>query len=346
MAEMTPIRLGLIGCGTYARQTHLTLALEMKGLEVSAVWNRGRANLGQALTQCEQAGVQLTPVDDWRKLIVRTDVDAVITTLPPALNADVLEACERAGKPVLIEKPVAANERDLERIEQLLEREQIDVQVGTQVLHSDWFHAIHEAVTDLGAVLCVDAQCYMDDAWAFDDMTWKVSPETSGGMLNSWGVHPVTLVMSVAAGSARKIDYAELSAFTGSGYDREGVDPRMYDIVQLSWLTEAGGADVPCQLAVTMAPEVQQPRWRLAVMCEGGRIEADFLDHRVDVMPRGQTRRGVDVGNAPEVGFDGNRQQLERFASAIRAGGVDDRTTPLAVLACHMALEINVDPTA
>ncbi len=44
---------------------------------------------------------------DWRELVTRPEVDAVVVVTPPGLNREICLAVARAGKPMLIEKPLA-----------------------------------------------------------------------------------------------------------------------------------------------------------------------------------------------------------------------------------------------
>ena len=58
--------------------------------------------------------------DDFRRVIDDPTVDAVVTAVPPSLNATIVEAVARAGKPLLLEKPLGASLVEAQRIRDLV----------------------------------------------------------------------------------------------------------------------------------------------------------------------------------------------------------------------------------
>ncbi|MEP7343704.1 MAG: Gfo/Idh/MocA family oxidoreductase, partial [Gemmatimonadaceae bacterium] len=94
------LQFGLIGCGDIGqlRATGLVAA----GHRLTAVSDVNEARMS-ALAQ--RFGAQTVP--DWRSLVTRPDVDAVIVSTPPMLHSEMAIAALRAGKHVLCEKPLA-----------------------------------------------------------------------------------------------------------------------------------------------------------------------------------------------------------------------------------------------
>ena len=93
------LRYGLIGCGEIGR-------LRAEGLRRSARVLAAVSDLDAA--RAAQVGAGSAAVErDWRALIERPDVDAVIVSTPPSLHAEMTIAALRAGKHVLCEKPLA-----------------------------------------------------------------------------------------------------------------------------------------------------------------------------------------------------------------------------------------------
>lgn len=94
------LRVGLIGCGGIGalRAAAIRKVASMKLVAVSDL-ARQRAE--------EVAGRDTAIVDDWRDLIGRADVDAVIISTPPSLHAEMGIAAADAGKHILCEKPLA-----------------------------------------------------------------------------------------------------------------------------------------------------------------------------------------------------------------------------------------------
>ena len=344
MPDNKPIRVGLLGCGTYGRETQLPNILATSDLKLSALANRTAHPLKQATEIAKKAGCEnINTYDDLHKLIDDQNVDAIISALPPEFNLPILEHCEILDKPVLLEKPLSTNDEDLSKIEIIVERRKIHVQVGMQLLFSDWFTTFYEQVANLGQLLSLNEQVYLFDDWAFQPMTWKVDAQTSGGMLNSWGVHPLTMLLCLAAD--RNADYADLAAFTGSAFAREHADPAMYDTLSAAWLTTGGETDIPCQLQICLHPDVKDLSWRLEAVTTEGRVVGDLFARTITVTPRGEKPNQIELPPHQDPGFDGNQQQLQFFANSIQNNQLDDSTFQLAVTACLMAYEINVNPT-
>jgi len=55
-------------------------------------------------------------VPEWRELVACKEVEAVVVVTPPALNREICLAAVRAGKPLLIEKPLALTVADAQEM--------------------------------------------------------------------------------------------------------------------------------------------------------------------------------------------------------------------------------------
>jgi predicted dehydrogenase len=110
-AAASPLRLAVIGTG--GRGTHLlALALEFEGVEVPALCDINVGNLNNAIGLVRQtrgadpAGYSAGPTD-YRNLLRRDDVDAVLIATPMQLHGRMAIDALRAGKHVLSEVAAA-----------------------------------------------------------------------------------------------------------------------------------------------------------------------------------------------------------------------------------------------
>ena len=111
---MEKIRLGIIGCGIAARELHWPAIKTMRDtFKITAVCNHTKPKA----QQFAQLVGGVPYVLDYRDLIAREDVDAVSIMLPFELNYQVTETALKAGKHVMVEKPLAT---DIETSEKML----------------------------------------------------------------------------------------------------------------------------------------------------------------------------------------------------------------------------------
>ena len=97
----TTRRMGLAGTGYWARVTHAPAVVASQGWELTSVW--GRSLDGASAVAAEHAGV--TATDDFDAFLEQ--VDGVTFALPPHVQAPLALRAIKAGKHVLLEKPIS-----------------------------------------------------------------------------------------------------------------------------------------------------------------------------------------------------------------------------------------------
>jgi len=112
------LRVGLIGFGYWGPNLARNLG-EIRGVSVTAVADR-RADRREAVAARHPA-VRL--FDDPAELIARPDVDAVVVATPVSTHYELGLAALKAGKDVLIEKPLAATGAEAEMLVEVAARE-------------------------------------------------------------------------------------------------------------------------------------------------------------------------------------------------------------------------------
>ena len=109
------MRFGLAGTGYWARVTHAPALRSTAGVELAAVWGRNpQAAAGVA------AEYRATPYQDLSAFLAA--VDAVCFAVPPDVQAAIATRAARAGKHVLLEKPVALTEAAADGLVEAVER--------------------------------------------------------------------------------------------------------------------------------------------------------------------------------------------------------------------------------
>ena len=111
LGRRTNFRIGIIGCGGIVLGSHLP-AYAKAGFRLAGVWNRTRAAAESAASKFGIGRV----FSSWEDLVSSPDIDVVDISLPPHLHPEVAIAAARAGKNIMVQKPMATTYEDAVRI--------------------------------------------------------------------------------------------------------------------------------------------------------------------------------------------------------------------------------------
>lgn len=124
---MEPLQVGVIGAGMIAQAAHLPSLLALpERFEVAAIADPSETVRTTVAARCR------IPADhsDWRAMIERERLDAVVICAPHAVHAEATIAALEAGLHVFVEKPLCIDPADADRIIAARERQERVVQVG------------------------------------------------------------------------------------------------------------------------------------------------------------------------------------------------------------------------
>jgi predicted dehydrogenase len=181
-----PLRLGLVGAGPWGRNYIRTLA-GCSGLRLARVASRNPRTAALVPRDCV-----VTP--DWRTVVSAEDLDGVIVAAPPASHAEIVLAAIEAGRPVLVEKPLALDTASAERIVALAS----DRHVLVMVDHVHLFHPGYRALkreAAAGRVLAIHSR-------AGDLGPYR--PDVS--VLWDWGPHDVAMCIDLLSREPESVD--------------------------------------------------------------------------------------------------------------------------------------------
>jgi len=108
-APARPLRFGLVGTGYWARITHAPALASTEGIDFTAVWGR---NPDAAAALAAEHGATAYPDLD----AFLAGVDAVAFSVPPDVQSAIAARAARAGKHLLLEKPIAISEADADEL--------------------------------------------------------------------------------------------------------------------------------------------------------------------------------------------------------------------------------------
>ena len=125
-----PVGVGLIGAGFIAGY-HLDGLRAAGGAELRMIAGRNSQKT-QALAA--RYGIAATS-SDWRSLLERDDIDAVVITTPDETHAEIAIAAARAGKHILLQKPMARSSQECRAIIAAADAAKVHLQVSFMHRH-------------------------------------------------------------------------------------------------------------------------------------------------------------------------------------------------------------------
>jgi predicted dehydrogenase len=189
--KMERVKLGIIGCGIAARTLHFPALQKLSDdYAVTAVCNHTE----EKAREFAQLLGGVPYVLDYRELLDRTDVDAVVILLPVHLNYQVVMDAMAAGKHIMVEKPLAANLTEAGKLVHLAESYSKVTMVAENFHYRRQYKAVRLALESnvISAPYAVFWDCFknVDPKVNFYAQTdWRIHHRYPGGFVTDGGVH-------------------------------------------------------------------------------------------------------------------------------------------------------------
>lgn len=179
MLNKNKVRWGIIGCGNVTEHKSGPGLQKAEGSELVAVMRRDRE---RAADYAKRHGVARW-YDDAGQLIADPEVDAVYVATPPSTHCEYAIMAMRAGKPVYVEKPMALNVQECERMLQVSQETGMPLFVAYYRRALPRFQQVREWIESgaIGEVRTVRTWHHAPPLAAAD--VWRVNPQIAGGGL-------------------------------------------------------------------------------------------------------------------------------------------------------------------
>ena len=214
------VRMALIGSGSRGRSVAALFVRNHADVQYVAACDAYKTRLDQGVQQLSelQKGVKIDAYEDYRRILDRTDIDAVLIATPDHWHSKMLIDAMAAGKDVYVEKPLSNTvERAVEALRAYKASKRV-VQLGTQQRSGQHFQEAAKIIQDgqLGkithAVIQFGGSGYgtppEPEAPIPDGLNWELfqgpAPrrpfkqgrlrwrgwwDYGGGLITDWGVH-------------------------------------------------------------------------------------------------------------------------------------------------------------
>ena len=180
---MKLLKWGFIGCGEVTEKKSGPAFNLVEGSEVVAVMSR---NKDKARSYAERHHVKKWYTDA-QELIDDPEVNAIYIATPPSSHATFAILSMRAGKPVYVEKPMAASYDDCTRINHVSEQTGVPCYVAYYRRYLPYFKKVKEIIRNktIGDIMNVQVRFSCPprnlDYSATASLPWRLQPDIAGG---------------------------------------------------------------------------------------------------------------------------------------------------------------------
>lgn len=174
------VRWGFIGCGEVTEKKSGPAFGLAEGSFIEAVMSRDAAKAASYAKRHHIGKFYTDPIE----LINDPDVDAVYIATPPSSHATYALISMKAGKPVYIEKPMAASYEECLRINRVSQETGVPCFVAYYRRYLPYFLKVKELVKRIGKVINVQirfAQPPKELSYDRSNLPWRVIPDIAGG---------------------------------------------------------------------------------------------------------------------------------------------------------------------
>jgi len=172
LPKQGPLNLGIIGVGGRGAENLAAVS----GENIVALCDVDAGNLAAAAARFPQAAQFV----DYREMIRRLRLDAVVISTPDHTHAPATLAALRAGMDVYCEKPLTHTIEEAQAVARAARRYQAVTQMGTQIHAGDNYRRVVELI-QAGAIGRVrEAHCWVGKSWGGGERPLDAPPVPQG----------------------------------------------------------------------------------------------------------------------------------------------------------------------
>ena len=188
---MRPIQVGILGfahghVGAYCARWRQQVGL---GVRVVAGWDHDEA---RAAESCTRYGAERAP--SAQALIEREDVEALVVGAETSLHAELVEAACRAGKAVVLQKPVALTMADADRVVEAVRAAGVPFTMAWQMRvdpHNVQMKSLLESGRFGRVYMARRRHCLSTHLWKGFAQSWHVRPKLNRDIFADDASHAV-----------------------------------------------------------------------------------------------------------------------------------------------------------
>ena len=306
---MSTIRFGLIGLGIHGQRYARHIMQDINGAELYAVCRQDPAQ-GEAFARAHNVRYYREYLD----LLSDPQVDAVVVVTPPALHERICTTAVLAGKPVLVEKPLAHNTREGINIVEAVARSGTVLMVSQTLRFNSVVRTLEHHLDELGPIHTISINQRLEPS----EREWSDNfAAAGGGVILHTGVHIFDLVRFFSGDEVRRV-YCE-------------TDRIMYEELEDSFVATLRLRKSKIRCVVDAARYTEGRSGRIELVGERGQLVGDHV-HGYGLLIRGRQPVPLDVPAAVNT----VEESLKAFVQTL----LHDEEPPITAVDGLLTLEI------
>ncbi|OAS14351.1 Gfo/Idh/MocA family protein [Paenibacillus oryzisoli] len=192
--ENKEIVVAALGCPAILPRALLQPAREVEGVRVAGLANR---TVLKAQVLAEEYGIAKV-YDNFEQLVHDPEVHLVYIALSNELHEEWTVRAAKAGKALLVEKPICSNLTEWERIERAAEEADVQIWEGLMVQHHPWQHTLRSMIEDgrYGRLLKTETRISFTPKDNFRG-NYRSNPTKGGGVFRDLGCYWLQFIQAI-----------------------------------------------------------------------------------------------------------------------------------------------------
>ena len=308
---MTDLNIGIVGLGWVAG-AHIETFKNVDGANVTAVCSRREHD---PRTLEATYGVPLKAYTSFEAMLADPSIDVIDVCTPHHMHADQAVAAARAGKHMIIEKPVATNFEDCLRVQSAIHEASVQAMVCFECRYSAHFRMVRSILDQglIGDVHYAEVDYFHGIGPWYGQFPWNVKKDIGTSSLATAGCHALDALLFFMDGKV-----SEVTSYQTRSKSKI-FEPYEYDTTSASLLRFEDGRIGKCASVV----DCLQPYYFHVhlVGSHGSVLDNRFYSHKLDGMNKGKwstlETALIDSGDVSDHPY---QPQFQAFVQGVGAG--------------------------
>ncbi len=185
------LNFGIIGCGRVFSK-HAEAITQLNGAKLAAVCDIKKERLGEAENKYSCKGFK-----DYKELISLPEIDAVSICSPSNFHAQMTIDAAKAGKHVIVEKPMAMDLKDADEMIRVCSQNKVKLFVIKQNRYNEPIKKLRQALDEnrFGKLFYGNTTVYWSRPQEYYDQDpWRGIKTSDGGVLMNQAIHHIDMI--------------------------------------------------------------------------------------------------------------------------------------------------------